>query len=262
MRFFAFPAAAVLLASLPLSGCESSHRPGFDGGGCVTGCPTPPAGCRADERTCDSCGRILCDGIDAGCSPPLCAPPPPGCRLVGTTPCDCGTVVCDDGGACIIDCPGPGPGCYWSGPVTCDPPSCGELVCYDAGCPPIACPAPPPGCHYEAGAPCTCGTLVCDEVTCGAGGGGTFPTFDRSCGTDADCTFGIHQTDCCGNTVAIGMSIGQELRFDGAETACRSMYPACGCPAGPTRTEDGGTAWDPDAIVALCSAGSCATSLR
>src|SRR5438045_2875863 len=33
---------------------------------------------------------------------------------------------------------------------------------------------------------------------CGAGLASSFPTFNRACSADADCTIGMHQTDCCG----------------------------------------------------------------
>ncbi len=75
---------------------------------------------------------------------------------------------------------------------------------------------------------------------------------ERGCGADANCVVGVHQTDCCGNTHAIGMNHSERDRFDAAEAACRATYPACGCPAGPTTTDSGETALDGSAIQVGC----------
>lgn len=75
---------------------------------------------------------------------------------------------------------------------------------------------------------------------------------ERGCGADANCVVGVHQTDCCGNTHAVGMNHSERDRFDAAEAACRATYPACGCPAGPTTTDSGETAFDASAIQVGC----------
>jgi len=80
-----------------------------------------------------------------------------------------------------------------------------------------------------------------------------FPVFDKTCTTVDDCAFGIHHTDCCGNTIAIGFTASQRATFDAAEAACVSMLPDCDCPSGPTVAEDGMTTPDPLALFVWCT---------
>ncbi len=195
--------------------------------------------------------------------------------------------------ACGIDCAAPPPGCRYVGPVTCNPPSCGSLECPDAGDSDAAvdasadvagdvardvpgdttcvidCPAPPPGCHYEGVVSCmppSCGTLVCPDagapVVCGAGGGGSFPMFDRRCTAASDCTIAVHQTDCCGNSHALGIRADQRMAFTAAETTCDGMYPRCGCPARPTVADDGMVAIPPATLAVDCRVGVCTTFVQ
>jgi hypothetical protein len=77
-------------------------------------------------------------------------------------------------------------------------------------------------------------------------------TLDRHCAIDDDCTVAIHQTDCCGNTFAIGVNHSERTRFDASEPACSASYPRCGCPTGPTRTDSNETATDTATIHAGC----------
>jgi len=159
-----------------------------------------------------------------------CVAPPPGCSYVPDgRPCSCGTLVCDDAGVCLIDCPAPPPGCAYEGPVTCDPPSCGTLVCSDP------------------------------DVVCGAGEPSIFPTFDRSCMTDADCFIGPHMTDCCGSLRAMGVSNAERARFDAAEATCEAMYPACGCFSNNVMTDDGLAGAGIENVRVRCGAGTCST---
>jgi hypothetical protein len=77
-------------------------------------------------------------------------------------------------------------------------------------------------------------------------------TLDRHCAIDDDCAVAVHQTDCCGNTFAIGLNHADHTRFDASEPACAASYPRCGCPTGPTRTDSNETAPDPATIHAGC----------
>jgi hypothetical protein len=77
-------------------------------------------------------------------------------------------------------------------------------------------------------------------------------SLDRSCTVDADCEIGVHQTDCCGNTYAIGLAPSERDRFDAWEPMCRATYPACGCPSGPTQTDSGESAFDASSIQVAC----------
>lgn len=78
------------------------------------------------------------------------------------------------------------------------------------------------------------------------------PPLSDTCTTDADCIVVIHQTDCCGNTVADGALASEAVRFETFEYACRASYPDCKCPAGPTTTDSGESSGDPDALRVAC----------
>lgn len=84
-----------------------------------------------------------------------------------------------------------------------------------------------------------------------------FPEFDKSCTDDADCALVIHTTDCCGNSVAWGLGVGEVEAFDAAEAICDSQYPICDCPQGPTIAEDGNEGWEPADFAVDCMMGSC-----
>jgi hypothetical protein len=81
----------------------------------------------------------------------------------------------------------------------------------------------------------------------------SFPTFLRGCTLNADCAFGLHQRDCCGNETAIGFSASQKPVFEEAEKNYRMVCPAtCECPIGPITTETGKTTTDVTQIIAIC----------
>jgi hypothetical protein len=88
-------------------------------------------------------------------------------------------------------------------------------------------------------------------------------TLQRNCSRDDDCGFAIHQTDCCGNTLAMGVRASEVTRFEALEPICRDSYPACGCPARPTQTDSGETVTDPSTVQVGCisrgPAGFCMT---
>jgi hypothetical protein len=84
-----------------------------------------------------------------------------------------------------------------------------------------------------------------------------FPMFDKSCSGDNDCAVVVHTTDCCGNSVAIGINENEVDAFEAAEAICDSQYPPCGCPAGPTVAEDGNQAFDPNDLDVECVMGAC-----
>src|SRR5262245_31726713 len=56
---------------------------------------------------------------------------------------------------------------------------------------------------------------------------------DPNCTADSDCAFGVHQTDCCGSTVAVGFNRAERARFETAEPTCVATLPHCGCDPGP-----------------------------
>jgi hypothetical protein len=92
-----------------------------------------------------------------------------------------------------------------------------------------------------------------------------FPTFDRTCRTDSDCTIGMHLINCCGAQVALGLASSQAAAFAGAEAICDPMYGGCGCFSGNVTADDGEMApggSGASAILVHCNAGKCETSVR
>ena len=123
--------------------------------------------------------------------------------------------------------------------------------------------------------------LLCVIAACGGSTGGSGSTgdsgspdsgssskcafvgmLDDRCAMDSDCAFGIHQTDCCGNTAAVGFNHAERMRFDTLEPMCAASYPGCGCPPGPTRTDSGETALDASTILVACVSGGPARRCR
>jgi hypothetical protein len=94
-------------------------------------------------------------------------------------------------------------------------------------------------------------------VQCGGANPSQFPSFDKSCNADADCSLVFHQVNCCGTKTAIGINNNEAASFAAAEAVCESQYPACGCAEGPTTAEDGKTP-DPSGMIQVhCDAGLC-----
>ncbi len=84
-----------------------------------------------------------------------------------------------------------------------------------------------------------------------------FPTFDRQCSMATDCVAVLHQIDCCGTYVALGIRGTEQSAFAAAEKDCESMYPGCGCAQRPTVAEDGTTDNGGAQLVARCAQGQC-----
>ncbi|HEY6179452.1 MAG TPA: hypothetical protein VIX73_33585 [Kofleriaceae bacterium] len=101
----------------------------------------------------------------------------------------------------------------------------------------------------------------CDVVMCGASNV-MFPTFDKTCSSVADCAYAIHQSNCCGATLAIGLNKAEQTRFAADEKTCVDQYPICGCPATPTITEDGQAATPGKTIIVQCQSGKCMTTVQ
>lgn len=97
-------------------------------------------------------------------------------------------------------------------------------------------------------------TLVC-------GPNRALPPLEAACTTTADCLAVIHQTDCCGSQIAVGIRTSERARFEMLEQACRASYPQCMCAPRQLTTEDGSLIADPRELAAECVAGRC-TSFR
>ena len=109
-----------------------------------------------------------------------------------------------------------------------------------------------------------CTLLACVDagppIVCG-GSVGSFPSFDRTCRAATDCFVGTHQTDCCGNSHAMGLNVSQRAAFEAAEAICEPMYPRCGCPARPPVTDDGVIGTFSSVMSVDCRAGLCTSYL-
>lgn len=127
---------------------------------------------------------------------------------------------------------------------------------------------------------CSCvagGGVACTERACLSDGGTrtdggdlimcagptpSFPSFDKTCTGTADCVIGIHQTNCCGATKAIGINQAEKARFTTDEQICEGQYPPCACAATPTVAEDGQIASATTKIVVECQANKCMTLVK
>lgn len=98
-------------------------------------------------------------------------------------------------------------------------------------------------------------------VVC-AGGEPKFPPFDKSCSVDADCVTSLHQINCCGTLIAVGMNKAALPGFEAAEKTCQSQYPGCGCASMMTVAEDGVVVQKPEELVAHCAAGVCVSKVN
>lgn len=105
------------------------------------------------------------------------------------------------------------------------------------------------------------GGAATSTITSGTGGAfnceTSFPTFDKTCAADSDCVTKLHQINCCGTQVAIGVAKSQSAAFDAAEASC--AWPMCGCATMPTKAEDGNTSETGGPIPVECDDGKCMT---
>jgi len=90
--------------------------------------------------------------------------------------------------------------------------------------------------------------------------GYTMPAFSKACAAKSDCVVVTHTVDCCGTGKAIGLNAADKAEFEAEEKTCAATYPGCGCPTGPTGTEDGSQApWGTGTIAVDCVVGVCTT---
>ncbi len=91
-----------------------------------------------------------------------------------------------------------------------------------------------------------------------------FPTFDRRCAAATECAAVLHQTDCCGTFVAMGLRASERGGFDAAEMRCQSMLPGCGCASRETTDDDGNPVQGSGVamIDARCRDGRCVAIAR
>ena len=84
------------------------------------------------------------------------------------------------------------------------------------------------------------------------------PADYKGCTVDGDCTVKSHQTDCCGTLHELGVSKSLSSAYDACESAWDQHFPACGCAAMATTTEDGKTVSDPSMVAVHCLGSSAA----
>jgi hypothetical protein len=114
----------------------------------------------------------------------------------------------------------------------------------DTGVPPIDTGVPP----VDTGVPPTdTGTPIDAAAVCSF-----IDSVDRSCTSDTDCVVRLHQTDCCGNSVMVGVNQSAAAQFAVDESACMASYPGCGCPAMLPTTDSGETVTDTSMVQAGC----------
>lgn len=94
-------------------------------------------------------------------------------------------------------------------------------------------------------------------IACNAG---TFPTFPRTCAADTDCVVAVHETNCCGTLVALGMRADQQGAFDAAESICRAQYPGCGCASQGITADDGTKSDGTHPARAVCVDAVCTST--
>lgn len=99
-------------------------------------------------------------------------------------------------------------------------------------------------------------------MDCSGAGAGTFPEFERSCKSNADCAAVAHQFNCCGSERITGVRAVQVDAFKTAEATCRGQYPGCGCATQSPVADDGSAAGggNPGPVAVACNAGTCETS--
>lgn len=94
----------------------------------------------------------------------------------------------------------------------------------------------------------------------GTGGCASLDAPAKACSTDADCVTVLHQLNCCGTHVALGISKSAAAAYQTLEATCSADFPQCGCATEATKAEDGKTAADFSASIPVaCNAGKCET---
>jgi hypothetical protein len=81
----------------------------------------------------------------------------------------------------------------------------------------------------------------------------------KRCNRTDDCTFTEVQVDCCGSIVYVGIGTASEVQFEACNQAWSAHWPACGCAAQPSKTEDGKQITDPNQVAVVCNGGLCRT---
>jgi hypothetical protein len=245
-----------LMVLVSLWGCDMHYKVGNQGS------PAPQGWC-ATQADCPS-GDLCAQGLWRCDAPPNCSnggPCQPYCGAcvgavapgsdAGTTSQDSGTGAPDGGtppaGYCATpsDCP-PGDICADGDWQCLTPPWCG--VCLgqtDGG----AVCGGGPTLPVDAGLPAPAGCGFKDA-------GNDFPLFAKCCATAADCSIGVYEIVCCGQTMAVGINNAESGAF--AAALADWQCAGCACALGGERSEDGKVS--PSGTVTVsCDNGWCTT---
>jgi hypothetical protein len=84
-----------------------------------------------------------------------------------------------------------------------------------------------------------------------------FPAPARACASAADCVVVLHQADCCGTMLALGIATVGRARFELDEQACRAGYPQCMCAPRQLQADDGSLLRDAQEVGVGCVGGAC-----
>ena len=85
---------------------------------------------------------------------------------------------------------------------------------------------------------------------------GTLTSYDVKTCTGDTCAILVHQTDCCGSTLLMGVEASHLAEMQACEKAWRATLPACGCPAGLPTIEQPAGATVNDASAAQVTCGN------
>jgi hypothetical protein len=97
--------------------------------------------------------------------------------------------------------------------------------------------------------------------------GGVRPEW-KACTSAQACTEKLHQLNCCGSELAVGLNHAFVNAFGKCEAAWDAKFPGCGCAAAPTMTENGDTLGQGGTIVVECvdirsnGVGVCRTRIQ
>ncbi len=87
------------------------------------------------------------------------------------------------------------------------------------------------------------------------------PQSFRWCQSNKDCTYVLHQVDCCGSKTAWGVTKTSKTLVEAASYTCGKLFPKCKCLEKPVTTDDGDNA-SSGLIMVQCESGLCMTSIK
>lgn len=84
---------------------------------------------------------------------------------------------------------------------------------------------------------------------------------DDACRVNSDCIVVVHQSDCCGSTIALGVAGRALASFELEEPLCGASYPECECATRGLRTESGELVAHGSTVLVSCVGHRCTTSV-